>query len=422
MNAAPANKTGNPSAPALSRQRCWSIVGLIFVVALINYFDRQSLSVVAPRLQAQLHLSDEGYGHIVSLFLLASAFSYAGAGLIADWLGTRASMALFVGWWSLAEASTAFVTSAFQLAVARFCLGLGEPGLWVAAPKGVGEIFARKERGLAIGIYTLGAMIGAVIALPVIVAVTTHFHWRAIFLLDGAAGILWIPLWFLVFRRSSTADVPSESRLTDEHGSLRDVLSQGSTWRLMIARGLTDPVWYFYLFWFPKYLLSARHMTMAAVAHQGWLVYLFAGAGTLLGGMVSGTFIRRRVPASIAYRRTMLIFAMIVPLSPLAGLVAKSWVAIAIASVIALAHMAWLVTLTATIVELYPVAEVGRAAGLIAAGSALGGMLSTEVIAALVTSHGYLPVFTLMAFLHPLALLLIWNSFHQRRSVVAVPA
>jgi ACS family hexuronate transporter-like MFS transporter len=114
----------------------------------------------------------------------------------------------------------------------------------------------------------------------------------------------------------------------------------------------------------------------------------------------------------------MLIFAMIVPLSPLAGLVPRASVAIAIASVIALAHMAWLVTLTATIVELYPMAEVGRAAGLIAAGSALGGMLSTEGIAALVTSHGYIPVFTLMAFLHPLALLLIWNSFHQKRSVV----
>lgn len=397
----------------VSRGRPWLIVGSIFLVALINYFDRQSLSVVAPRIQAELHLSDEGYGHVVSLFLLASAFSYASAGLVTDWLGTRASMALFVGWWSLAEASTAFVTNTAQLALARFCLGLGEPGLWVAAPKGVGEIFARKERSLAIGIYTAGAMVGAVIALPVIVAVTTHLHWKSIFLLDGGFGLLWLPLWFLLFPRNSSTRCASENVPPLEKGSMRDVLSQGRTWKLMVARGLTDPVWYFYLFWFPKYLLSARHMTMSAIAQLGWLVYLFAGAGTLLGGIVSGVLIRRHIPASIAYRRTMLVFAMVVPLSPLAGLVPTSAIAIVIASLIALAHMGWLVTLTATIVELYPMREVGRAAGLIAAGSGFGGMLSTEVIAALVSSRGYIPVFVLMAFLHPLALLLIWNTFHQ---------
>jgi Major Facilitator Superfamily len=147
-----------------SKRQAWLVASLLFVVALINYFDRQSLSVVAPRFQQELHLSDQGYGHVVSLFLLASAFAYAASGFITDRFGTRRSMALFVGWWSLAEAATAFAASTFQLSFARFCLDLGEPGLWVAAPKAVGESFERPQRGLAIGIYTMGATVGAVVA------------------------------------------------------------------------------------------------------------------------------------------------------------------------------------------------------------------------------------------------------------------
>ena len=174
------------SAPA-SRSRQRQLVALLFVVALINYFDRQSLSVVAPRFQAELHLTDRGYGHIVSLFLFASAIAYAIAGFISDAMGTRRSMALFVGWWSLAEAATAFATSALHLSIARFCLGLGEPGLWVAAPKAVGEYFEKPRRGIAIGVYTMGATVGAVVALPAIAFITTHLPLRSIFLIDGAA-------------------------------------------------------------------------------------------------------------------------------------------------------------------------------------------------------------------------------------------
>ena len=168
---------------------------------MINYFDRQSLSVVAPRFQADLHLSDQGYGHIVSLFLFASAIAYAIAGFISDALGTRRSMALFVGWWSIAEAATAFATTALHLGIARFCLGLGEPGLWVAAPKAVGEYFEENKRSLAVGVYSMGATVGAVVAIPAIAAITSRLPWRSIFLIDGAVGLLWLPFWFLCVQR-----------------------------------------------------------------------------------------------------------------------------------------------------------------------------------------------------------------------------
>ena len=388
-----------------NKRRPWLVASLLFVVALINYFDRQSLSVVAPRFQQELHLSDQGYGHVVSLFLLASAFAYAASGFITDRFGTRRSMALFVGWWSLAEAATAFATSTFHLTFARFCLGLGEPGLWVAAPKAVGESFERPQRGLAIGIYTMGATVGAVVAIPVIAAITMHLPWKAVFLIDGAAGLIWLPFWLFVYRDGLASQSTTGSEV------LREVLSRGKTWKLMVARGLTDPVWYFYLFWFPKYLLTVRHLSMGQLARVGWIVYLAAGIGTLLGGVVSGRLIRRGMAAGFAYRRIMLISAILIPLSPLAGFAQTAAVAIGIASVIALAHMAWLVNLTSTIVELFPANQVGKAAGLVAAGSGLGGMVSSEIIGYLVAHQGYLPIFYIMAVLHPMALVILWKAF-----------
>lgn len=401
------------------------LVVLLFLIAFVNYFDRQSLSVVAPRFQAEFHMSDLGYAHVVGLFLLASAIAYAIAGLVADRLGTRRSMALFVGVWSLAEAATAFATNTLSLSIARFCLGLGEPGLWVAAPKAVGEIIAERLRALAIGIYSMGATAGAVIALPAIVFITHHLPWRSVFLIDGAAGLLWIPLWLWGVRGQpdENADFTQEIQSKAERPAkiatlpnLKAVLAQSKTWKLVAARGLTDPVWYFYLFWFPKYLMTSRHLTIDQVAHFAWFVYLGGGLGAITGGLFASLLIRRGQHVCIAYRWTMLAAALMLPLSPLTAMASNSTVAIFIAAIIAFAHMNWLVTLTAIVVELYPAVQVGTAAGLIASGSGLGGMISSEIIGSVVIHYGYTPLFFIMGVLHPIVLVLLWRLFEERLS------
>ena len=272
--------------------------------------------------------------------------------------------------------------------------------------------------------------VGAVVALPVIAAITTHLPWKSVFVIDGCVGILWLPFWFLTYPKQKTRTELAASGATAlammppavQIGSMKDVLSQSKTWKLMIARGITDPVWYFYLFWFPKYLLGARGLSFNEVARIGWLVYLFAGAGTLLGGLLSGQLIRHGLLPSMAYRRTMLVCAVLVPLSPFAALVPSALVGVCIASVIALAHMAWLINLSSVIIDQYSPSQLGKAFGLIAAGSAFGGMLSTEIIAQLVTHHGYLPVFFLMMFLHPIALLLLWTTFKEHATLVPAAA
>lgn len=403
----------------LIHHRPFFLVLILFFVAFINYFDRQSLSVVAPRFQSELHMSDLEYAHIVGLFLLASAIAYAFAGFIADWLGTRRSMALFVGVWSLAEAATAFATNTLSLSIARFCLGLGEPGLWVAAPKAVGEALVERLRALAIGIYSMGAAVGAVIALPAIVSITHHLPWRSVFLIDGAVGLLWIPLWLWGFHDQQNAE--KEVRARSERPvrtvvleNLGAVLAQSKTWKLVAARGLTDPVWYFYLFWFPKYLMTSRHLTFDGVAQFAWFVYLGGGLGAVTGGLFANLLIRRGKQVCIAYRWVMLAAAMMLPLSPITAMVSSSTIAILFASIIAFAHMNWLVTMTAIVVELYPAAQVGTAAGLVASGSGLGGMISTEIIGYVVTRNGYTPLFFIMGILHPFVLVFLWRLFEER--------
>jgi ACS family hexuronate transporter-like MFS transporter len=373
--------------------------------------------------QQLLKITDTGYGHIVSAFLLASAIAYLLSGFLSDKLGTKWSMAIFVAWWSISEALTATANSFGWLSALRFSLGLGEPGLWVAAPKAVSEYFPKEERALAIGIYTSGASIGAVLALPVIVAVSVHLSWRSVFLFDGLAGILWIPAWLLLYRRirrvpEADNELASEldgQRVTaieaDEVDAKPDqcnVFQQPNTWRLLVARALTDPVWYFYLFWFPKYLFESQHVAMARVAHIGWIVYLAAGVGTVAGGWSARELIRSGWRTLRAHRALMACCVIVLPLSPMIAYIrGLSWV-VGVAALLVLAHMCWLTNLTAMVVDLFPSGSVGRAAGLIAAGSACGGIVFSELIGHIVMRAGYTPALWMMGMLHPLALWLLW--------------
>jgi len=398
---------------SLQPHKNWLLLLLLFLVAVINYFDRQSLSILAPEVQRALSLSDQGYAHIVSGFLLASAIAYALAGAIADRLGTRRAMALFVTWWSLAELATGFVQSIPALWIARFNLGLGEPGLWVAAPKAVGESFPKEDRTLAIGIYTCGATLGAIIALPIIAFLSMRFHWRTVFILDGAVGLLWLPCWLLFYRRPeprSILDLTTQDLATrpTKRSSFIEVLRRPSVLRLLVARGLTDPVWYFYLFWFPKFLLGPEHFDLHRVARAGWIVYLFAGIGTILGGLAVKRLMRIGLPVVSSHLFMMAAAAILVLSSPIISTQHSLPSILAIGATVALAHMCWLTNLTALIVNLFRSADVGTAAGIIAAGSGLGGMIASELLGKLVTNHGYNLAFWVMGFLHITALTIIW--------------
>jgi ACS family hexuronate transporter-like MFS transporter len=400
----------------------WWIIALLFFSTVINYMDRQNLSILARTIQDDLGISDLQYSYVVQAFLLAYTVSYLFAGRITDYLGTRASMAAFVIWWSIADMLTSLSRGLLSLGFFRFLLGVGEPGNYTAAPKAVSEWLPPKERALGIGIYTAGATLGAAIAPPLIAYLASQFHWRTVFLVTGSLGLIWVIPWLLIYRRPQEHPKITEEELRyieDETGTAanssdmppegrwRYILKRRETWILMLGRMLTDPVWYFYLFWFPKYLTDARHLTLAEVGRIAWMVYLAADIGCILGGWLSGKLIRRGVSPVRSRIWVMTLAAILLPLSPLINTVSTPLMAVMIASVAAFAHMAWLISLSTIIVDVYPKPVVGTVFGLVAAGSGFGGMLSTNLVGRAVTGYSYAPVFIVMGFLHPLVYLLI---------------
>lgn len=403
----------------------WWIIGWLFLSTVLNYLDRQTLSILARTIQDDLGMSDLDYSNVIQLFLVAYTLAYLVSGRLTDWIGARASMAGFIIWWSLANILTAFSHSAFSLGAFRFLLGLGEPGNYSAALKASTEWFPPKERGLAIGIYSTGSIVGATIAPPLIAFLATGYGWRSTFVFTGLLGLLWVIPWLWLYRAPSEHPriTDKELALVEAHAPKADdtpapasewqrwktLLQRKDTWLLVAGRFLTDPVWYFYLFWFPKYLTDARQQSLLEVGAVIWVVYLAADIGGILGGWSSGWLIKRGQTPVAARKRILIAAACLVPFSPLVAFAPSLWAALIFASIVTFAHLAWLVTITALVTDVFPPKSVATVFGVIAAGSGLGGLLSTRVVGQLVTDYSYTPVFMLMGLLHPLALMFVWR-------------
>ena len=265
----------------------WAILALLFCATVLNYVDRQTLSILASQVQKDLGINDAGYARIVQYFLIAYTIAYLGAGWVTDRLGARLSLALFLGWWSFANMATGWVRTAGQLGFARLMLGLGEPGVYTAGPKAISEHFPPAERGLAVGIYTAGAMIGATIAPPLIAFLAIGYGWRAAFVATGAAGFVWTVAWLLVYPRPTVAD-----RAQREPVQWREVLRDRSILALAISRLIADPVWYFYLFWFPKYFSDRNTAELhwcRSQASRGWSIWPPTSVASVVAGFQVGS-------------------------------------------------------------------------------------------------------------------------------------
>jgi MFS transporter, ACS family, hexuronate transporter len=401
----------------------WWLVGLLFLAAVNNYIDRNLLGLLAPTIQKDLKISDDQYAMVVNLFLVAYTIAYLLSGRVVDALGTRLSMALFVGWWSLSNTLTAFAHSLGSLSVFRFMLGLGEAGGFTASPKAVSEWFPARERGLAIGIYSVGGAVGATVAPLLVKAVLPELGWQGTFAIAGFMGFFWLLPWLWLYNRpqdhtlltdkerklvSSIERDPAPTEKPSECALWGEVLRQPAVWMLMCARLMTDGIWYFYQFWMPKYLNTERQVPQEGLSIM-WMVFLAADVGFLLGGFLSGRLITtgRSAPASRLW--IMLGCALLVPLSSLTPLMPTVNLAIAVAMVVAMAHTAWLSNITALAVDIVPKRILGTSFGLIACGSALGGMAMNQMVAWMIKNYSYEYCFYLMALAHPTALLLIWR-------------
>jgi ACS family hexuronate transporter-like MFS transporter len=404
----------------------WVIAFALFLAAVLNYIDRSVLGLVAPTMQKDLGISDQEYATVINFFLIAYGVAYLMSGRIVDKLGVRLSMALFVGWWSISNALTGFAQSVRSLSVYRFMLGLGEAGSFTASPKAVAEWFPASERGIAVGIYSLGGAVGATVA-PILVAlIAVHYGWRWVFAVSPVLAFCWLIFWlwlyrppaehprltdkerdFLAANMTPTIAVP-EAASVSEATMWKLVLSEPFVWQLMVARLLTDWVWYFYQFWMPKYLHAARGLDQAGLSIM-WVIFLASDIGFLLGGFLSGRLIKSGRKAPAARLNIMLVSACLVPLSVFVPKAPTVAVVIVLGMVVAYAHTAWLSNLTSLVVDISSKQILGTAFGVIACGSVLGGIIMNEVVAWLVTHRSYNDCFYLMAAMHPLAIAVIWN-------------
>jgi ACS family hexuronate transporter-like MFS transporter len=396
-----ANSPGSVSEP-LSRLR-WVMIGFAFVATVINYLDRQTLSVVAPTLREQFHMSNEAYGYVLAAFLLAYTISNGVSGWMLDRLGTRLGYALCMAWWSTAGLLHALTTGAWSLAGFRFLLGIGEAGNWPAGSKVAAEWFPAHERALGTGIFTSGAAIGAIMAPPLVTWLVLRHGWQSAFLLVGISGYVWLVAWWFVYR-------------TPAH--LREELAArpASPWRLMrtrflsvltIAKIFIDPVWYFYIFWFPQYLKSVHGFDMTKIGMTAWIPFVTADLGNFAGGWFTGYLMRRGTPSSIARKAAVTVFGILMTAGIGAIFTANVWVSIAFISVATFGYTGWNTNGLAFAPDVVPKNMVASIWGLAGMGAGFGGMVFSWLSGWVIDRYGYAPVFIGYSIMPLIAVILV---------------
>jgi MFS transporter, ACS family, hexuronate transporter len=388
--------------PSVSNRR-WFMIALVFLATMINYLDRQTLSVAAPVLREQFHMSNSAYAKVLFAFMLAYTIMNGLSGLLIDKLGTRLGYALCIAWWSVAAMLHAIATGPISLGVYRFLLGMGEAGNWPAGVKVVAEWFPERERALASGLFNSGSSVGAILAPPLVAWILLQFGWRWAFGAVGAAGLLWLVLWWPSYR------TPVQTIRRERPLPVRRLFHNRFVWMFTLSKVFLDPVWYFYIFWFPEYLKTARHFDMASIGRFAWIPFLIAGFGNILGGAFTAFLVRRGLSSSAALKWAVTAFAACMAAAIPAVLVDNVWVSIACVSVAMVGYTGSLANMLAFPAAVFPGNLVGSVYGIGSMGAGFGGMMFALITGWLVDRYSYTPVFFGFGCIPFIAMIIIWR-------------
>jgi MFS transporter, ACS family, hexuronate transporter len=400
------------NAPS-SRLR-WVMIGLVFAATAINYLDRQTFSVVVPLLMTKFHMTAEAFSRTVLAFMLAYTIMNVVSGPMIDRLGTRLGYALTATWWSVAAMLTALATGAWSLGVFQFLLGMGEAGNWPGGVKVTAEWFPVRERALASGIFNSGSAVGAIIAPPLIVWIVLKEGWRAAFVVVGLVGLAWVIIWSLIYR--SPEDIRAKRRRTPV--SLLTLFRTRFVWSFTTAKVFLDPVWYFYIFWFPEYLKRARHFDFSSIGRYAWIPFLVAGAGNILGGLLSAFLLWRGFSLSVARKLAVSVFCLLMTSTIPAVFVRQPGISIALVSLAMLGYTGVTANMLAFPADVFPATVVASVWGLAGLGSGVGGMVFALATGWLVDHYSYVPVFVGFGLLPIVALFIIWFVLGPLRPVL----
>lgn len=395
----------------------WTICGLLFFAAVINYVDRQIIGILKPVLQAELGWDEIAYSNIVFWFQVAYAIGFVSIGRLMDWLGTRKGFTLSVAFWSLAAMAHALANSVMGFSAARFALGLGEAGNFPAAIKTVAEWFPKKERALATGIFNSGTNIGAIVTPLTVPFIAASLGWRWAFVITGLLGFVWIIFWLALYSKPEehpriTAEElahinsdPPESTTVIPWVSL---LTYRQTWAFAIGKFLTDPIWWFYLFWIPGFLFDRFNLSLTSLGLPLVVIYLSADVGSIGGGWLSSSLMKRGWSANAARKTAMLICALCVVPIIFAAEVSNVWYAVALLSLATAAHQGWSANLFTTTSDMFPRRAIGSVVGIGGMAGAIGGMFIAKAAGYILQWTGnYLTLFIIAGSSYLLALLLI---------------
>jgi len=388
----------------------WVLCWLLFAATALSFLDRQVLSVLAPALTAEFHMSNTAYARVVFAFQLSYTVMFTLGGRLMDRMGTRVGMGLAVAVWSLASGAHALAAGALGLGFARFLLGFGEGACFPAATKGAVEWFPLEKRALAIGIANGGSAFGAVVAPPLTAVVATRFGWRGAFLGTCILGLLWVAAWM-------AASPPPAAASGKTAVPIRELLGDRRVRRLLFARFLFDPVFYFYMFWIPQYLSRERGFSLEEIGRYSWIPFLVLGISTILSGRVSDLFVRRGWEPLRARLWLLTAAALVTPVSWLAVLAPDAGSAIALMSGLMAAHGLWITNFLGLLSDVFPSRAIATVTGMTGTAGGVAGMLSSLAVGKVVDSFSFTPAFAVSGVLYPAALLVLWWAVRCRAAV-----
>jgi ACS family hexuronate transporter-like MFS transporter len=405
----------------------WWIVGLIFLATLINYIDRLTISVLAPVITHDLGLTNTEFGGILTWFLLAYTISQGLSGKLYDRVGTKRGFVCSIVLWSIAAMAHAFARGLASLSVFRFVLGLGEAGNWPGAAKTVAEWFPIRERAFGMAIFNSGAAIGSVVAPPLIVWLSLTYGWQTTFIVTGALGFGWLVLWLLFYenpdrhkwlgqeerqliregQRTEMAPGAASNELA-EAPRWRELLRYRQVWAIVLARFLTDPIWWLYISWLPKYLADARGFSLIKIGLFAPVAYGAADAGSLLGGWMSGHLIARGWSVDRARKLVILIAALLMPAGIFAAFAHDAIVALVLIGVVLFGFQVWINNVQTLPSDFFSDKAVASVAGLGGTGAGIGSMIFIFSTGWVVDHFSYVPVLVVAGLLAPFGTLVLF--------------
>lgn len=411
-----ANGAASNLMQAMTHYR-WVICALLFFATTINYVDRQIIGLLKQTLQTEIGWNEIDYSNIIFAFQLAYAVGLLFAGRVMDWLGTRKGYSLSVLFWSLAAMAHALAHSVMGFGAARMALGLGEGGNFPACLKAVAEWFPKKERALATGVFNSGANIGALVTPLVVPWITRRYGWQAAFIVTGALGFLWLVAWWFMYR--VPAEHPRVSRT--ELGLIRSdapepatkipwvqLIPHRQTWAFAVGKFLTDPIWWFYLFWVPDFLFKTHGITLLNIGLPLVIIYQMATIGSIAAGWLSSTLIKRGWSVSASRKTAMLICALAVVPIVFASKVSNLWAVVFLIGLATAAHQGFATNLFTMPSDMFPRRAVGSVVGLGGMFGSIGALFIAKVTGYVLQWTGsYVSLFIIAGSAYLIALAII---------------